>query len=58
MTASKMHLLVLVHLRILNWLVVNSPRTVEQRVIPDKGPVTRRILVIMMRPLLALSSLI
>lgn len=26
MTASKMHLLVLVHLRILNWLVVNSPR--------------------------------
>jgi hypothetical protein len=32
-TASLMHLLV--HLRILNWLVVNSPRTVEQRVIPD-----------------------
>ena len=26
MTASLMHLLVLAHLRILNWLVVNSPR--------------------------------
>jgi len=26
MTASLMHLLVLVHLKILNWLVVNSPR--------------------------------
>jgi hypothetical protein len=25
MTASLMHLLVLVHLKILNWLVVNSP---------------------------------
>ena len=35
MTASKMYLLVLVHLRILNWLVVNSPRTMEQRIIPD-----------------------
>ena len=34
-TASLMHLLVLVHLRILNWLVVNSPRTMEQRVISD-----------------------
>ena len=28
-------LLVLVHLRILNWLVVNSPRAMEQRIIPD-----------------------
>ena len=35
MTASLMHLLVLVHLRILNWLIVNSPRTMEQRIIPD-----------------------
>ena len=35
MTASKMHLLVLVYLRILNWLIVNSPRTMEQRIIPD-----------------------
>ena len=35
MTASLRHLLVLVHLRILNWLVVNSPRTMEQRIIPD-----------------------
>ena len=26
MTASLMHLLVLVHLRILNWIVLNSPR--------------------------------
>ena len=30
-----MRLLVLAHLRILNWLVVNSPRTMEQRVISD-----------------------
>ncbi|MFQ6664917.1 hypothetical protein Gotur_031864, partial [Gossypium turneri] len=35
MTASLRHLLVLVHLRILNWLVVNSPGTMEQRIIPD-----------------------
>ena len=28
-------LLVLVHLRILNWIVVNSPRAMEQRSIPD-----------------------
>ena len=35
MTASLMHLLVLVHLRILNWIVVNSPRAMEQRIIPD-----------------------
>ena len=35
MTTSLMHLLVLVHLRILNWLIVNSPRTMEQRIIPD-----------------------
>uniref|UniRef100_A0A164ZG97 Uncharacterized protein n=1 Tax=Daucus carota subsp. sativus TaxID=79200 RepID=A0A164ZG97_DAUCS len=28
-------LLVLVHLRILNWIVVNSPRAMEQRIIPD-----------------------
>ncbi|MFQ6643046.1 hypothetical protein Gotur_018769 [Gossypium turneri] len=34
-TASLRHLLVLVHLRILNWLVVNSPKTMEQRIIPD-----------------------
>ncbi|KAF9599177.1 hypothetical protein IFM89_035636 [Coptis chinensis] len=26
---------VLVHLRILNWLVVNSPGAMEQRIIPD-----------------------
>ena len=32
MTASLMHLLVLVHLRILNWIVVNSPRL---WIIPD-----------------------
>lgn len=25
----------LIHLRIINWLVVNSPRAVEQRIIPD-----------------------
>ncbi|KAK8483089.1 hypothetical protein V6N11_066526 [Hibiscus sabdariffa] len=35
MTASLRHLLVLVHLRILNWLVVNSPGTMEQRIILD-----------------------
>ena len=35
MTASLRHLLVLVHLRILNWLVVNSPGTMEQRIISD-----------------------
>ncbi|KAK8985767.1 hypothetical protein V6N11_021620 [Hibiscus sabdariffa] len=35
MTASLRHLLVLVHLRILNWLVVNSPGNMEQRIIPD-----------------------
>jgi hypothetical protein len=29
MTASKMHLI------ILNWLVVNSPRAMEQRIIPE-----------------------
>jgi len=26
---------VLVHLRLLNWLVVNSPRAMEQRIISD-----------------------
>ncbi|RZC75017.1 hypothetical protein C5167_050499 [Papaver somniferum] len=33
-------LLVLVHLRMINWLVVNSPRAMEQRIIPDlhRGP--------------------
>ncbi|TYI35665.1 hypothetical protein ES332_A03G091500v1 [Gossypium tomentosum] len=35
MTTSLRHLLVLVHLRILNWLVVNSLGTMEQRIIPD-----------------------
>ena len=30
-----LHLLVLVHLGILNWIVVNSPRAMEQRSIPD-----------------------
>ena len=35
MTASLMHDALLVHLRILNWLVVNSPRVMEQRIIPD-----------------------
>ncbi|MFQ6645959.1 hypothetical protein Gotur_019313 [Gossypium turneri] len=35
MTASLRHLLALVHLRILNWLVVNSLGTMEQRIIPN-----------------------
>ncbi|MFQ6622323.1 hypothetical protein Gotur_002574 [Gossypium turneri] len=33
-STSLRHFLVLVHLRILNWLVVNSPGTLEQRIIP------------------------
>ncbi|MFQ6629659.1 hypothetical protein Gotur_006799 [Gossypium turneri] len=35
MTTSLRHLLVLVHLRILNRLVINSPETIEQRIISD-----------------------
>ncbi|MFQ6657215.1 hypothetical protein Gotur_026992 [Gossypium turneri] len=34
-TTSLRHLLVLVHLRTLNWLVVKSLRTMEQRITPD-----------------------
>ncbi|MBA0636873.1 hypothetical protein Godav_005413, partial [Gossypium davidsonii] len=34
-TASLRHLLVLVHLRTLNWLVVKNLRTMEQRITLD-----------------------
>ncbi|PPS10242.1 hypothetical protein GOBAR_AA10389 [Gossypium barbadense] len=35
MTVSLRRLLVLVHLRTLNWLVLKNPRTMEQRITPD-----------------------
>ncbi|KAK7840034.1 protein tic 214 [Quercus suber] len=46
MTASKMHLLVLVHLRILNWLVVNSPDCGTK---DYPGPTPRALLSLLLR---------
>lgn len=34
----------IIHLRILNWLVGNSPRAIEQRIIPDLNQVLMVIL--------------